>query len=54
MLTDDYLKSDEFKNLEEPVQSAIIFAYICKKYSKDRWNRTIKAVKTQLDLTRIF
>ena len=54
MLTDNYLKSDEFKNLEEPVQSAIIFAYICKKYSKDRWNRTIKAVKTQLDLTRIF
>jgi hypothetical protein len=33
------------------VQGALVFAFICKKYSPDRWNRTIKAVKTQLDLT---
>lgn len=50
MLTDQYLKSDQFKQLREPIQGALIFAYICRKYSPDRWNRTIKAVKHQLQI----
>lgn len=51
MLTHDYFLSEQFKKLEQPVQGALVFAFICKKYSPDRWNRTIKAVKAQLDLT---
>lgn len=53
MLNHEYITSNEFKQLLEPIQGAIIFAYICKKYSPDRWNRTIKAVKSQLQLTDI-
>ena len=53
MLTHEYITSDEFKCLIELIQGAIIFAYICKKYSPDRWNRTIKAVKSQLQLTEV-
>lgn len=53
MLTHEYIISNEFKQLTEPVQGAIVFGYICKKYSPERWNRVIKAVKTQLDLTGI-
>lgn len=54
MLTDEFIQSNEFKTLKEPIQGSIIFAFICKKYSSERWNRTIKAVKSQLNLTRIF
>jgi hypothetical protein len=53
MLTHEYIISNEFKQLIEPVQGAIVFGYICKKYSPERWNRVIKAVKTQLELTGI-
>jgi hypothetical protein len=53
MLTHEYIISDEFKELNEPVQGAIIFGYICKKYSPDRWNRAIKAIKTQLELNDV-
>lgn len=38
--------------LEEPIRGALIFAFICKKYDPERWNRVMKAVVVQLNLSK--
>lgn len=53
MLTSTFLNSNEFKQLEEPIKGSILFAYICKNYSKDRWKIVLAKVKEQLNLTGI-
>lgn len=53
MVSEKYLKSNEFKKLDEPIRGSIIFAFICKKYSPKRWNRVLKAIYEQLDLNNL-
>jgi hypothetical protein len=53
MLNEEYLESVEFNQLDSQMQGAIIFAFICKKYSKARWNKVISSVKKQLELTGV-
>lgn len=54
MLNESFIKSDEFKKIEEPIRGAIIFAFICKKYAPDRWNRVVKAINVQLNTNYTF
>lgn len=53
MISEEYLKSDEFKKLNEPIRGSIIFAFICKKFSPKRWNRVLKAIYEQLNLNNV-
>lgn len=53
MTSEEFINSAEFKKLEEPIRGAIIFAFICRKFNPDRWNRVMKAIKEQLNLTGI-
>lgn len=50
MLTEKYLKSNEFKQLPETVKGAIIFAFICKKYDNNRWAYVLSCIRGQLNL----
>lgn len=50
MLTEEYLKSKEFEQLEEPIRGSIIFAFICKKYNLERWKIVCSMIKKQIDL----
>lgn len=50
MLTENYLKSNEFKQLPETVKGAIIFAFICKKYDNNRWLYVLSCIRGQLNL----
>ena len=52
MTSENFIKSNEFKKLEEPIRGALIFAFICKKYAPERWNRVMKAVVVQLNLNK--
>lgn len=53
MLTKDFINSDQFKSLEEPIKGSLIFAYTCKKFSPKRWKIVIKKVKEQLNLNNL-
>lgn len=53
ILTQNYLKSNEFKKFNEPIRGAIIFAYICKKYSPERWRIVLSSIKKQLDIENL-
>ena len=53
MTSESFIKSSEFPKLEEPIRGALIFAFICRKFNPDRWNRVIKAVKEQLNLNSL-
>lgn len=52
MLKDQYFKTQEFQQLEEPIRGSIIFAFICKKYDLKRWKIVCSMIKKQLDLDR--
>ena len=52
MTSENFIKSNEFEKLEEPIRGALIFAFICKKYAPERWNRVMKAVVVQLNLNK--
>lgn len=53
ILTTEFINSNEFLNLNEPIKGAILFSYICKKYVPNRWNFLFNKVKIQLNLTGI-
>lgn len=51
MTKEDFIKSNKFKQLSEPIAGSIIFAFICKKFMPERWTIVIEKVKEQLSLT---
>lgn len=53
ILTDKFLLSEEFSKFEEPIRGAIIFAFICKKYSPERWFIVLSSIKKQLDIDKL-
>ena len=52
MTTDNFIKSEKFKKLEEPIAGAIVFAFICRKFIPKRWNIVQQLVKEQLCLDK--
>ena len=54
MLTEQYMQSEEFQKLNEPLRGAIIFAFICKKYDLKRWKIVLSYVRSQLNLTGLI
>lgn len=53
MTTANYIKSNDFSKLEEPIAGAVIFAFICRKFVPKRWEIVQELVKEQLCLDKI-
>ena len=53
MLTESYINSNNFKQLEEPIKGSILFAYTCKRFLPKRWKIVLSKVKEQLNLNSL-
>lgn len=53
MTSESFIKSDSFQQLNEPLRGSLLFAFICRKFHPNRWNRVIIAVKEQLNLNNL-